>query len=270
MAAQYDSGLEPARQDFPEVSHGQHAYGLQPLYYHQPYDPSKPGAAAPPSTYGGQTVSSPYSFHAEPLPPRSSTARTICGCSLLVFILSCIIGVLSAAVIGLAAATGVEVQRANNAASSLAALNASTTATGTAPGATSTAVIDDGCATDPTRVTGTLYTSFSLLGGLKFTRHCNKDAPHPPILSLFVADFATCMDACAAYTKYVPTNFADTGLNATCEAVSFIPAWTNKTTASAGGAPGNCYLKSGPQNATGLTTPNIGVACHAAVLTPGA
>ena len=83
------------------------------------------------------------------------------------------------------------------------------------------------------------------------------------------------MDACAAYTKYVPASFSgnsssgsDTVVaNTTCEAVSFIPAWTSKVTANQGGAPGNCYLKGGPQNETGLTTPNIGVDCHAAVLT---
>jgi hypothetical protein len=87
------------------------------------------------------------------------------------------------------------------------------------------------------------------------------------------------MDACAAYTKYVTPALsssgsgnaaADAAANATCAAVSFIPAWTNKTTARAGGAPGNCYLKAGPQNASALTTPNIGVDCHAAVLTPAA
>lgn len=77
------------------------------------------------------------------------------------------------------------------------------------------------------------------------------------------------MDACAAYTKYVPPSFGDAGANATCEAVSFIPAWTSKTTASAGGAPGNCYLKGGPQNESALVTPNIGVDCHAAVLAKG-
>jgi hypothetical protein len=116
---------------------------------------------------------------------------------------------------------------------------------------------------------------YIVLGGLKFTRFCNRDAPNPPLLSLFTANFGTCMDACAAYTKYVPGSFpgnsssdGDTtpAANTTCEAVSFIPAWTSKVTANQGGAPGNCYLKGGPQNETGLTTPNIGVDVHAAVL----
>jgi hypothetical protein len=77
------------------------------------------------------------------------------------------------------------------------------------------------------------------------------------------------MDACAAYTKYVPSSFGNSN-NATCAAVSFIPAWTSNVTALAGGAPGNCYLKAGPQTEGELKTPNIGVDCHAAILTPGA
>lgn len=113
-----------------------------------------------------------------------------------------------------------------------------------------------------------------MLGGFKFTRYCNKDAPHPPLLSLFTADFDTCIDACAGYTHYLPRDFASSANgsssssspNATCQAVSFIPLWTNKTVANLGSAPGNCYLKAGPQNETALTTPNIGTACHAAIM----
>jgi hypothetical protein len=76
------------------------------------------------------------------------------------------------------------------------------------------------------------------------------------------------MDACAAWTTYLPRSFNNTA-NATCEAVSFIPAWTSKVTASDGKAPGNCYLKGGPQNETGLKVPNIGTDCHAGVLMVG-
>lgn len=89
----------------------------------------------------------------------SIVPRTICGCTLLVFILSCIIALLSAAVIGLAAATGIEAQRASSAVSSLAALNATATSTGTSP--TATAVLDDGCSNNAANVNKTLYTSFS-------------------------------------------------------------------------------------------------------------
>ena len=177
---QFESGLEPARQDFPEVSPSQHqAYGHQPYpghyqpyppYQQQPYPPSSTTPKRNPSVvhsaYDGQTVSSPYSTHAQPAaaaaPPSALAPRTICGCSLLVLILSCIISLLSAAVIGLAATTGIEAQRASSAAASLAAYTASATATGTnAPSATSTAVLDDGCAANPARVNKTIYTSFA-------------------------------------------------------------------------------------------------------------
>ncbi len=113
-----------------------------------------------------------------------------------------------------------------------------------------------------------------MLGTFKFTRYCNRDAPNTPLMSLFVPDFATCMDACASYTHYMPGTLGaalpsnTTNLNTTCAAVSYIPAWGVKSVALAGGAPGNCYLKPGPQEVGKLTTPNIGVDCHAAVMQP--
>ncbi|KXX80276.1 hypothetical protein MMYC01_203615 [Madurella mycetomatis] len=300
MASMYESGLEPARQDYPEVTaaalHGpqetqlyqgqyQQRHQHQLPYHHQPYGtptpPSKPEALqasqAPTSTNGGQTTASIFSSDVQPATaaPESKpiTSRTICGCSFLVFVLSCIIALLSAAVIGLAAATGIEAQRANSAASSLAALNASVMASATTSGAvplpTAVGVIDDGCSDDPAGVDRTVYTSFRLFGELRFTRYCNRDAPNSPLLSMFTADFGTCMDACAAYTSYLPQTFGNTE-NLTCEAVSFIPAWTDRVTADAGDAPGNCYLKGGPQTEEELTIPRIGVDCHAAILTPGA
>lgn len=113
-------------------------------------------------------MASPYDAAAHALPPPAPTKnRTVCGCSLLVFILSCIIALLSAAVIGLAAGTGIEAQRANDAISQLATANAllaATTGTPTASGTTPTAVaagtLDEGCGADPDGVTGTVYTSF--------------------------------------------------------------------------------------------------------------
>ncbi len=96
--------------------------------------------------------------------------------------------------------------------------------------------------------------------------HCNKDAQGRVLMSLFAADFDACMDACSAYTTYTPGLFGDSA-NTTCLAVSFIPLWTWKANATAGSAPGNCYLKAGPQNETTLVTPHIGTECHAAVLT---
>ncbi|KAK4450645.1 hypothetical protein QBC34DRAFT_447998 [Podospora aff. communis PSN243] len=304
MAANYEqgleaappsqAGLEAAPQNFPELAYQQ----PQQQQYQQHQSPytyvsnHSLGQLPSPYTDSKQTPStvsfahhpdvSPYTYHATShpthLPPRGKSNKVICGCSLLVFVLSCIIGFLSAAVIGLAAGTGIEAKRANDANAQVIALNASLAALGK-PTATATGipagtalpaeVIDDGCEADPEGVTGTYYTAFSLLGGLKYTRYCNKDAKFNPLMKLFTSSFSTCMDACASYTKYVSITFGRSD-NTTCAAVSFVPAWTDKSIASAGGAPGNCYLKPGPQNLTTLETPNIGVAVHAGVWNPGA
>ncbi|EAQ88153.1 hypothetical protein CHGG_04772 [Chaetomium globosum CBS 148.51] len=286
MASGFHAGLEPARQDYPEVTHVSHGYGhhyQQPQpYYSQPYDPptvpapkiEHPAVPAPPSSYGGQTVASPFSAAAQPAAaqpePPSRTGRTIFGCSLLVFILSCIIAILSAAVIGLAAATGIEAQRAEAAASSsLDALSALSSVSSIRHSQR-----DRARSHRRRRSWTTAAQATSTASKRRYTPSFS-DAPNPPLLSLFTANFGTCMDACAAYTKYVPATYSSDGGNtsadvdAICQAVSFIPAWTNKLTAERGGAPGNCYLKGGPQNETGLNVPEIGVDCHAAIFTPG-
>ena len=106
-----------------------------------------------------------------------------------------------------------------------------------------------------------------VLGALRYTIYCNRDSKPAPLFSLFTPDFETCMDACAAYTRYIPERFG-AGANTTCGAVSFIPAWTDKTVAFDGRAPGNCYLKP-TLNATSLVVSTIGVDCHSAVYAPG-
>ncbi|KAK0636923.1 hypothetical protein B0T17DRAFT_520266 [Bombardia bombarda] len=325
MAATYDTGLEPAPQDFPEIASPQHQhqhlhqqpqqptvnnyYGgyqqhQQPPSQQQPYDPSsydqqhqqhyqdhlvlpKPEptppstyAAVAPSTIGGQTAAdtsyNPHGGEGASQRKSSKAAVTICGCSLLVFILACIIALLSAAVIGLAAGTGIESNRANEAVARLAVLSTSAVSTATvtttsAPAPTSTlaAANDQGCAADPNAVTNTTYTSFELFGALRFTIFCNKDTPMGPLYSLFTASFAGCMDACAAYTHSMPVLFGNNN-STTCAAVSFVPAWTTHADALKGTAPGNCYLKPAPlQNMTATTQANMQAAVHAAVLIDG-
>lgn len=147
----HHAGLEAAPANYPEVYRQQ-----------QFHDPKTSPAPSP------YAVSSPYSaaaYHASTHPPApQSKGRTVCGCSLLVFVLSLIIALLSAAVIGLAAGTGLQTKAVNDANSEIAALNSIlATATGTAPGSnpTSTAAIDDGCDANPTAVTGSNYTAFS-------------------------------------------------------------------------------------------------------------
>lgn len=98
--------------------------------------------------------------------------RIVCGCGLVVFILSIIIAILSAAVIGLAAGTGVAASNYNDANSKLEALSAScssmnATATTAADISAATATagakkdysnITLGCSADDEKTTGTTYT----------------------------------------------------------------------------------------------------------------
>ncbi|KAM7206891.1 hypothetical protein V8F20_002597 [Naviculisporaceae sp. PSN 640] len=319
------SGLEPAPQNYPELSRRE-SRAPELAYYpnHDPYQPpnqyphnqhpyptqvyhSYPTLPKPDDPYGSQipltTIApgSPYAFS-----PNSQTAvlsqsgtatgphnddsrhqKRILGCSRVVFLLSSAIVILFAAVIGLAAATGVENIRANDSEKRAAALSASlaaaeavaasaTAAAGTAtvtvtvdsnPSATSFPVLTNGCSDDPEGTTGKNYTSFGLLGSQTFTMACGKDTIHDPLLGLFVSNFQTCMDACTSYSKYVPGTFdLPRNVNSTCGAVSFIPLWTNREMAFEGGAPGNCYLKPGPMVLADLRTANIGTECHSAVL----
>ncbi|KAK4181841.1 hypothetical protein QBC36DRAFT_305886 [Triangularia setosa] len=173
MAATYDQGLEPARNDYPEVNDPAHCapeYVPPQLYAHEPIKPyGTYVAAAPyelsssiaPSTFGGQAAAPPYNTHDQPagvsLPvsqpaagPSSSInsekalprrGKTMFGCTSLVFVLSCIIALLSMAVIGLAAATGIESHRANTNANKMEALatqlNSTSQASVEGPGVTS-------------------------------------------------------------------------------------------------------------------------------------
>jgi hypothetical protein len=308
MGAKYDEGPEVAPQNFPELA-PQHD-GSPPYGYQQPYQPyhdtTKPEGYNDGSTYAGTaTAASPHGAAAQPFSPHSQHAMTdgstrkskgvVCGCSVLVFILSCIIALLSAAVIGLAAGTGVEAKRANDATDRLASMSASLSSAVPTKTATTTAAatptawndIDKGCSNDPDGVSGTTYTSFartlflnalasllmsndvtnraSVLGNTKFTVFCNRDAPGNTFMSLFTSDMDTCIDTCASYSMNMPKFFGN-NKNTTCAGISFIPLWTTKDGAMEGKAPGNCYLKPAPQSFNGLDIPNIGTECHAAIL----
>jgi hypothetical protein len=222
----------------------------------------------------------------------------VAGCSVLL-LLWCIIGILLAATVGLAAGTGVEASRASNYAAQLQSMSASLSRpspTSSSPTSTATAfnAIDKGCTLTAATVNGTTYRSFScespfsdiqsssglvhfgadydtVLGNNTFEVWCRTDTPHKPILSLFTEDFDTCMDACASYSTYTSSDFGiyvNGSSNSTCQGVSFIPLWTNKSSALVGKAPGNCYLKPGPLSLSSLKVPKIGTECHAAFVIP--
>ncbi|KAK9422495.1 hypothetical protein SUNI508_00358 [Seiridium unicorne] len=286
MAPRYDEAPEVAPHALPEVHHPPAApelspYGQQQLPLQQIHTPIKredsnlhnggyPPTTATTTAYG-YNQPSPYAG-TYPEPVRRSKSGTICGCTLLVFILSTIIALLSAAVIGLAAGTGVEASRANDAEASLSAIKAggaAATTTVTAPAAASTGdfnALDRNCTSNSNGVTGTTYTS-SFFNDATYTIYCNQDTPNTPLQSLFVGNFDDCMDACSSYSDYMPSNFPNsTATNSTCAGVSFIPAWTNRTTAVDGTAPGNCYLKPGVLNSTSLYSPTSGEETHAGIV----
>ncbi|KAI0467713.1 hypothetical protein F4859DRAFT_493391 [Xylaria cf. heliscus] len=239
MARNWNEAPEVAQHSFPEVYHPVHLPEVAPSYHQD--DTSVIQRNFPSTGNPWEAQRRPY------------------GCPIPVFLLSTAIALLSLAVIGLAVGTGLETRRANISESKLAALTSNLTS------------IDRGCSANPDAVTGTTYTS-QFLGRQTFKIYCNSNAPIAPLLSLFVGNFDDCIDACAFYSSDMPGNFPNVSrsTNTTCAAVSYIPAWTNRTTAMSNNAPGNCYLKPGPQNATALEQPQNGGIVHAAILSlPG-
>lgn len=277
MSPRYDEAPELAPNNFPEVHHPPAVPEVAGYGQPTPTPSVKPEESTNPSTI--QPSYAPYEGSAPayqqmaylPQPPseKGTARKRILGCSVLVFILSLIIAILSAAVIGLAAGTGVEASRANDAEARLAAMSATAVSPATVTvTASATASADKGCSTNSAGVTGTTYWS-QFYHRPTYKIYCNSDAPNTPLSSLFVGNFDDCMDACASFSFYIPADFSinSTATNATCAGVSFVPAWTNRTFAYDGDAPGNCYLKPGPQNESALNNPNIGgSAVHAAIL----
>lgn len=113
-----------------------------------PSDTALP-VTVPKDTYSGSISVRSYEDQSPVgvLPPAEQLVRPqrrVCGCSLLVLILSTIIALLSIAVIGLAAGTSIQKDRANDAKSKLDSYLVD---------------IDRGCSANPDSVTATRYTS---------------------------------------------------------------------------------------------------------------
>ncbi|KAK2605945.1 hypothetical protein QQS21_003671 [Conoideocrella luteorostrata] len=258
--------------DSPEV-----APDTLPQVYHAPPPPPQPQQQTswqqqpkPETSLYDSNTSSPTS------PPKKGRGL-VCGCSLLVLVLSVVIAILAMAVIGLAAGTGVASSKYNDAITQLNALSSSysalqgsatvpatTTGKGTAtssgakPTATSKSDITNGCSNDNENVSGTIYQS-NFFNNASYTMYCNRNAPKDPLFSLFTADFSGCIEACTAWNNYNSTKKG-------CTAVSFIPPWTSIASALSVNAPGDCYLKPGPQTKTGLEVASVKDGAHAAIL----
>ncbi|TLD27209.1 hypothetical protein PspLS_04974, partial [Pyricularia sp. CBS 133598] len=259
----YSDAPEPFSPSYPEVvptpQHQAHTWQAssqhQPGYINDGSAPvaSKPGQpwSSPQTSYNGAQgsdrgydshngayagstmVFSPEKTHMELPAAEQSKKKTLCGCSVIVFVLSVIIAVLIGAVVGLATGTGIQTARFNEANDKVQSLEAQMasisfpTGTGNAPSATA-AVIDNGCSSNPSAVNGKEYTAFELMGSTNFIMRCGKDVNAPVLMSLFVSDFNTCMDSC--------------------------------------GAPGNCYLKKNASNSS-FQTGTAGTPVHGAVVT---
>ncbi|KAJ4389908.1 hypothetical protein N0V93_007380 [Gnomoniopsis smithogilvyi] len=208
-------------QQAPEVFHPSYPEAVQHPFHYQ----TKPEDGA--GTHTSSTT--PYSNHASPVghnSPHSYHASAVgvqsgdkslgqgqhhgkrnkgllCGCTALVFILSTIIAILAAAVVGLAVGTGVEANRANSAeaklssiTSSPATVTATTTVASASSSSTSFADLDSNCSENPSGVNGTTYNSFSLIADQTFTLRCNADALGSPLLSLFTRRLRFILNTC--------------------------------------------------------------------------
>lgn len=186
MASKYDDSPELAEgHDLPEAFvHPPPADtvwspqpSIAPTYVSQPYGETATYSDVPKSTtpavggvVGGDAGN--YSTAPESNVAEKKTGPTVAGIS-LVLILSIIIGILSAAVIGLAAGTGVATKNWNDANNKLAVLSSSLAAAqASIPDATPTPTgggspsptpnfnnLTNGCSNDPGDVTGLTYTS---------------------------------------------------------------------------------------------------------------
>lgn len=130
---------------------------------------SDPASAAP--GYNGSNYNMPPGSTAPE--PETKRRGIVCGCSLVVFVLSLVIAFLAVAVIGLAAGTGIAASNYNDANTKLDALSASysslesAASATTTPSATNTAdaaaatqsKITNGCSEPDEKTTGETYTS---------------------------------------------------------------------------------------------------------------
>lgn len=167
MDSQHEDAPEVAPQAYPEVYHPPEE--VTPAYAHYqsvPPTPRKledslhPGytPTVNPSVSGYDASTLAYQAPGSIAVDDENRSREfICGCTLLVFVLSLIIAVLAAAIVGLAAGVGVE---ANRLAELSASIQSSTpTSTTTAPTATSFASIDNNCSLSDETTTGQTYTT---------------------------------------------------------------------------------------------------------------
>jgi hypothetical protein len=196
------------------------------------------------------------------------------GGSRLVLVLSILCAILGAAVVGLAAGTGVVAGRYADTSARLESLSSSyslleshartaaPTATGGAqPVATSLSSMTNGCSDKDEKTTGTRFVS-KFHERPSFTMFCNSDTQNGPLTAVFAGTFDTCMEACGSWNNY---NDFNNFTSPNCNGVTFVPGWLNLTRATADRASGSCFLKAG-LNRTTLVQPTLEMEVHSALL----
>lgn len=231
MASQHD--------DYPEVAADN---GLSVVdhhhHYRQPWSPQNssmnspgPGQSLLRSEVSAHYAQNPnHQGHPAPLTTISlptKKSRTICGCTTIVFLLSIVIALLSAAIIGLSTGTGVIAVKYNHVNTKLEALHASynsaiattmssvdASTASSSPTPNSYSNLHNGCSDKDEKVTGKTYQT-DFFNQQTFTMYCNKDASGL-LYSLFASNFNNRMSACASWNYYNSTR-------SSCGGVSYIP-----------------------------------------------
>ncbi|KAK8042476.1 hypothetical protein PG994_012959 [Apiospora phragmitis] len=219
-----------------------------------------------PSTQNYDTTG--YGSLPSDLGARRKKEHTILGCSVVVFVLAVIIAILSAAVIGLAAGTGVEANRANTAESDLAALRANMTNSSSSSSGAAGGSYD--AITGAARQIRLGFQGRLILLNSSTCHHTRLRATRKHQWARCKGSSSPTSTTASTRAPAIPStrrrNFANTtsNRNKTCSGVTFVPGWTDRETALDGSAPGNCYLKPGPQSKSKLTIPNNGQETHSA------
>ncbi|KAK0673074.1 hypothetical protein QBC41DRAFT_396897 [Cercophora samala] len=265
-------------------SHNHSTPPLDSSYQHAGFNPVAP------------TLSRSYQDHAaeKPRPVESGETWSEAGYKKKILILSVLVGVLAAVVVGLAAATGVMAKKANDNLKLSSELALDGAAEGNEASATRTVTttvlvapvgdgtsspvpvapivdITRGCSDKNQKVTGTRYTT-ELYGKVTFELHCHAETRNEPFYALSTPNFEACLDACACWSSVMPTVLGDgyeSNNRAKCAAAHFVPLWTNKTEALKKNARGNCFLKPNSPNANtadNLNPCTMGSSCHSGIV----
>ena len=179
-------GLELTQQVLPEVVREESYSDLEPylppsfipehfqqqpyIYSHPAYDPLTGDGKVDGIKHIAPWRTYPHRTRNESTVVKSITSRTVCGCSFIAFVLSCIIALLMAASIGLGTTVGIESRRASDVRATISQLRTYMVNSTSNPTSMTTESIDDGCGSNPTGIDRSVYMAFSRM--LQIPRLC--------------------------------------------------------------------------------------------------